>query len=490
MFLVIILSSLLRSSLSACNFTAFALLERCQNDDVANPPCSEPCQTAVQATNECTQRDQDLESVFQTYSFCKSRPAARCKLILQRELCRGSCQWCNSKCLTRGAVCQKAPVNCSSLVQLQCNTQCQWCADTQACSKACPPSASSSLSSSSETVPTPASSIARSACVDDPDGMVAQQGFSCETVLQVTSNNCDYDLSALSPQIPKGVTPSQICPKSCQRCNTSVASFSSDNATVGVSDSTNNCEDDPEGLAGQQGLTCTTVMQYANNNCDLDLNSLNPNVPAGLTAAKLCPKTCNRCNGAAASPKTQACIDDPSGLVKSNGFSCATVLSVTGNNCDEDLSTLSSSIPKGVTPGQICPKSCGRCKDANGTTAPVPQRTTDTFLNGKLVTATQKRWLQGLGVQLPPGRFFLRADGSVGLEGGPVLMNIYQTTGQKVDTAVTGAMRDSGIENAAVKTVDWTKQAAQTTGQAITQAAQQTKTGFQNFASKVSNFFG
>jgi hypothetical protein len=184
-------------------------------------------------------------------------------------------------------------------------------------------------------------------------------------------------------------------------------------------------------------------------------------------------------------------------MVTKYGFTCGTILGVTGNDCDRDLSTLSPDIPKGVTPGQLCPKSCARCKDASGNTAPVPQRTTDTFINGHLIRATERSLLEGLGVQFPPGRYFIKPDGSAGLEGGPTLLNIYAMAGQKADTVITQAMRDSGIEAFAIKVgdetknaVQWSQTAGQTAGQAVTQAAGDTEKGFQNFAAQVSNFLG
>jgi len=52
-------------------------------------------------------------------------------------------------------------------------------------------------------------------CVDDPDGMLAQYGFSCSELLTF---GCDTDLSSINPLIPFGISVYEICPESCTDC--------------------------------------------------------------------------------------------------------------------------------------------------------------------------------------------------------------------------------------------------------------------------------
>jgi len=208
------------------------------------------------------------------------------------------------------------------------------------------------------------------------------------------------------------------------------------------------------------------MLTLALNDCDLDLSSLNPDIPRNLTPGQLCPKSCSRCQSIAQAGQAQAtsgCVDDPAGLVAKYGFTCTSVLSATGNDCQKDLHTVSAQIPSGVTPSLLCPKSCGVCADASGHVAPTPQKTTNTYINGHLITDTEKRWLAGLGVNFPPGRYFLLSDGSAGPEGGPAVINVYNAAETKVDQA----MSNSGFSA-------W---------------ADRTQAGCQNFASQVSNFF-
>lgn len=536
------LLSLVYSSFAACNSASIQadILRLCKS---AHPSraCPAPCLATLQAAYACEASDRAVSSLVQRFAFCK--PKAKCRLVLQKESCTGTCQWCNNKCLAATAKCQTS-AQCSMLQEPQCTDQCEWCAGSRTCAplKQCPPSSvedcqddpagtlasfgydcalllevtnnkcdfdltgidtslkgvtpgklcPKSCSQCSQGSASTAASQSPTDCKDDPAGLVAAQGFDCTTIMAVTANNCDFDLHALSPAIPEGITPGQLCPQSCKRCEDQATGARS---TENVAD--DSCQDDPEGLVAEQGLTCTSIMEYAANDCGLDLSSINPNVPQGLTPGRLCPKTCKTCNQkeAAASPAS-GCVDDPTGMVARYGFTCKTILGVTGNDCEKDLNTLSGDIPKGVTPGQLCPKSCARCADAEGNTAPVPQKTTDTFINGRLMSSTERSWLAGLGVEFPPGRYFIRPDGSAGIEGGPVLLNIYQMAGQRVDTVITQAMRNSGIEGAAIKTRDgakealeWTKTAGRTVGQSLTQAASTTRTGFQNFISSVSNFF-
>jgi len=302
------------------------------------------------------------------------------------------------------------------------------------------------------------------------------------------------DLNTLSPMFPKGVTPAQICPKSCHRCN-STTSDRTPSTTATITTATTNsssnqtCIDDPDGVAKQQGLTCPAMLKLVSNNCDVDLNSLNPNAPKGLTPGHLCPKSCNRCDRQVkVIIKNSTCKDDPMGMVAQYGYTCKAVLSAVGNDCTKDLNSLSAQIPKGTTSNTLCPKSCGVCADASGKKAPIPTKTTQTFINGHLMTATEKNWLSGLGVTLPPGRYFLLSDGSAGLEGGPTLLNVYGAAGQKIDSGVNKAVNKTkeGLNVA----LQWTKDAGATAGKSLSDAADTTKTGFEDFAARASNWFG
>ena len=52
-------------------------------------------------------------------------------------------------------------------------------------------------------------------CVDDPDGMLAQYGFSCSELITF---GCDADLSSINSLIPFGISVYEICPESCTDC--------------------------------------------------------------------------------------------------------------------------------------------------------------------------------------------------------------------------------------------------------------------------------
>ena len=57
-------------------------------------------------------------------------------------------------------------------------------------------------------------------CVDDPDGMLAQYGFSCSELITF---GCDADLSSINPLIPFGISVYEICPESCGDCGEGTA---------------------------------------------------------------------------------------------------------------------------------------------------------------------------------------------------------------------------------------------------------------------------
>ena len=53
-------------------------------------------------------------------------------------------------------------------------------------------------------------------CVDDPEGILTQYGFSCSELL--LTFGCDADLSASIPEIPFGISVYEICPETCTDC--------------------------------------------------------------------------------------------------------------------------------------------------------------------------------------------------------------------------------------------------------------------------------
>jgi hypothetical protein len=177
-------------------------------------------------------------------------------------------------------------------------------------------------------------------------------------------------------------------------------------------------------------------------------------------------------------------------MVAKFGFNCGTVLSVAGNDCDRDLSTFHAEIPKGVTPAQLCPKSCARCKDASGHTAPLPERVTDTFINGHLISPAERSWLQGLGVQFPPGRYFIETDGSAGVEGGPVVMNVYAVAGQHVGTAIEQAIRETGVSQEIGNAQSFTIKTGEQAQNGINDVAQASQNEIRDIISLISTLFG
>lgn len=239
------------------------------------------------------------------------------------------------------------------------------------------------------------------------------------------------------------------------------------------------------------------LIQVSNNNCDFDLTALSSEIPKGTTPALLCPATCKRCDKSSSSSagstdngaknrntNATACKDDPTGMVAQYGFNCAAVLAATGNNCQTNLHSLVPSVPQGVTPAQLCPASCGLCPSSNNQTKVAPPKPNPkTYINGREVGPDGKGMLEGLGVPVPAGRYFLRADGSVGPEGGPAVANVYSAVGNKIDQGVTRGYNE--VQTSAIQTGDKIKTFGDQTKTKLDEFGAQTKTKFDEFGGQV-----
>ena len=105
--------------------------------------------------------------------------------------------------------------------------------------------ANETISSASSTTGADQHSVSR-ACSDDPDGVIAAAGFSCEE--GVSWVGCDFDLSVMG--LPAGSIQSSLCPQTCELCV---------------------CADDPNGLLSAMGFSCEQSVGWMG--CDFDLSA-------------------------------------------------------------------------------------------------------------------------------------------------------------------------------------------------------------------------
>eukprot|EP01060_Flectonema_neradi_P019402 TRINITY_DN2650_c0_g2_i1.p1 TRINITY_DN2650_c0_g2~~TRINITY_DN2650_c0_g2_i1.p1 ORF type:complete len:1303 (+),score=264.99 TRINITY_DN2650_c0_g2_i1:56-3964(+) len=291
-------------------------------------------------------------------------------------------------------------------------------------------------------------------CVDDPTGMVAAQGFSCALV----GTFCEVDMSSVSDAVPMGGMGWMFCPVTCNKCDTYKTSVAAgDLAFVGITLAPSGgppptpatpeppaptpeppaptpeppaatpeppaptpqppaptpqpaaptpepasggggsieCVDDITGLVAAQGFSCALVGTF----CEVDMSSVSDAVPMGGMGWMFCPVTCNKCTefksayaagelafvgltlapggGPAPEPPTPAtptpaspptppappveieCVDDITGLVAAQGFSCALV----GTFCEVDMSSVSDAVPMGGMGWMFCPVTCNKCTE-------------------------------------------------------------------------------------------------------------------------------
>lgn len=56
-------------------------------------------------------------------------------------------------------------------------------------------------------------------CEDDPDGLVAEFGIDCSSLLQFMDGDCENDISTKISFVPPGYTAASVCPVSCKVCD-------------------------------------------------------------------------------------------------------------------------------------------------------------------------------------------------------------------------------------------------------------------------------
>ena len=126
------------------------------------------------------------------------------------------------------------------------------------------------------------------ACVDDPDGVFAGQGMTCDVAVGAMA--CDTDLAQQGAPVPAGTLLTAVCPAACGACGGS----GSGGADPGA------CVDDPDGVFAGQGMTCEMAATMLG--CD-------PSSPNGAMVLLICPCTCNLPEPEAVS----GCVDDSTG---------------------------------------------------------------------------------------------------------------------------------------------------------------------------------
>ena len=62
------------------------------------------------------------------------------------------------------------------------------------------------------------------------------------------------------------------------------------------------CVDDPTGAVAGAGQSCPAILPMLGNNCDFDLSTLAPTIPAGTTLRIACPLSCNACGAPPPAP--------------------------------------------------------------------------------------------------------------------------------------------------------------------------------------------
>ena len=161
-------------------------------------------------------------------------------------------------------------------------------------------------------------------CIDDPDGMLTQYGFSCP---ELATLGCDADLSDFIDGIGFGISVYEICPESCTDC---------------VQE--DGCWEDGELYADGD--------QYWLNECEFIYCE-----ELGSWSEVIEIEDCGE----------NDCIDDPDDILESYSYQCNDIVgSWFSWGCDDDLSVAIPGAPSGMwTIGDLCPQSCDECDEEN-----------------------------------------------------------------------------------------------------------------------------
>ena len=113
-------------------------------------------------------------------------------------------------------------------------------------------------------------------CVDDPLGLVAQQGMNCNQLKEKGCNTLLSDINTNAPHVT--VFSSLVCPRICNACT---------------------CKDDSDGELAKQKTSCADVLakaKKAGGGCGTDLKTLSDKVTiADVKVGNICPATCGAC---------------------------------------------------------------------------------------------------------------------------------------------------------------------------------------------------
>ena len=71
------------------------------------------------------------------------------------------------------------------------------------------------------------------------------------------------------------------------------------------------CVDDPTGAVAGAGQSCPALLPTLSNNCDFDLSTLAPAIPAGTTLGTACPLSCNACGALPPAPSASGGAPQP-----------------------------------------------------------------------------------------------------------------------------------------------------------------------------------
>eukprot|EP00462_Mataza_sp_D1_P020275 CAMPEP_0175140984 /NCGR_PEP_ID=MMETSP0087-20121206/11826_1 /TAXON_ID=136419 /ORGANISM="Unknown Unknown, Strain D1" /LENGTH=785 /DNA_ID=CAMNT_0016424295 /DNA_START=24 /DNA_END=2381 /DNA_ORIENTATION=+ len=140
-------------------------------------------------------------------------------------------------------------------------------------------------------------SVFATACVDDPNGILAQNSVTCAQAVQ--SYTCD-GTTPFSPSTPV----KSFCPQTCNACPPTNAPGNPTASPTAPTPFTGVCKDDASGTIGSNGYTCAQVIGAFSCNGDLG------QVSAPLTGTKVfsvCPVSCKVCTSASptAAPTVQ-----------------------------------------------------------------------------------------------------------------------------------------------------------------------------------------
>ena len=188
-------------------------------------------------------------------------------------------------------------------------------------------------------------------CTDDITGLVAANGFSCALV----GSFCDIDMSTISDAVPMGGLGWMFCPETCMKCTEFVtAADAGDLVFIGVQPAAAAATPEPPAPTDPptpEPPAATPEPPAATP----EPPAATPQPPAATPEPPVATP-----QPAGTTPGGQIdCVDDITGLVAAQGFSCALV----GTFCEVDMSTVSDAVPMGGFGWMFCPVTCMKCDE-------------------------------------------------------------------------------------------------------------------------------